>query len=82
MMWEKTPAREANIARQKVILNDHFSGRRVRVLKTSKVTSAQKEGIKRRRYAGEDPMDLALEFGISAGYIRSLAQWIDEPHGA
>ena len=81
-MWENTPARAENIVRQKRILNDHFSGRRVRGFRTAKVTSAQKDEIKRRRYGGEDPRDLALEFGISAGYIRSLAQWIDEPHGA
>lgn len=82
MKWEMTPAREANVLKQKVILNDHFSGRRVRGFKASKVTGAQKEDIRRRRYAGEDPMDLALEFGITASYVRSLAQWIDQPHGA
>jgi len=82
MIQEQTPARRANIAKQKKILNDHFSSRQAFGFRKQKITVEQKEDIKRRRYDGEDPRDLALEFGISAGYIRNLAQWNDQPHGA
>jgi hypothetical protein len=82
MIQECTPARAANIVKQKKILNDHFSSRQAFGFRKQKITSVQKEEIKRRRYGGEDPMDLALEFGISAGYVRGLAQWNDRPYGA
>ncbi len=38
-----------------------------------KVTPQQMDEIKQRRWDGEDPKALALEFGISANYIRTMA---------
>lgn len=37
-----------------------------------KVTPVQIDEIRRRKSEGEKPTDLALEFGITAGYIREL----------
>ena len=41
--------------------------------KPRKVTAVQMEEIKQRRLDGETAMELALEFGITAGYIRQFA---------
>lgn len=76
MVWEKTPARAANIAKQREFLNNHFRSRAARGMSKRKITAQQRLDIQRRRYEGEDPKDLALEFGISAVYIAgTLAPW-------
>lgn len=76
MIQEKTPARAANIAKQKEFLNRHFSDRAAKGMRKRKITAEQRIDIQRRRYEGEDPKDLALEFGISANYIAgTLAPW-------
>lgn len=72
-MKEITPAQAEARARFAEGINDIFNKRARLKSAKQKVTSEQKTEIIRRRYEGEDPRDLALEFGISAGYIRSLA---------
>jgi hypothetical protein len=41
--------------------------------KRGKLTPAQRWEIQQRRWKGEDPKDLSLEFGVTASYIRNLA---------
>lgn len=38
----------------------------------SKLTPQQRWDVAQRRDEGEDPKDLALEFGITAAYVRQL----------
>lgn len=40
----------------------------------AKLTPGQRDEIVRRLAAGEKPMDLATEYGVTAKYIRSLRQ--------
>lgn len=76
MVWEETPARRANVQAQKKFMNDHFDRRKALIMRKQKITPEQKAEVIRRRYEGEDPKDLALEFGITAGYIAgTLAPW-------
>jgi len=37
-----------------------------------KITPEQRKEVAERAQSGEKPMDLATEYGISAGYVRSL----------
>lgn len=37
-----------------------------------KLTPQQRWDVTQRRNEGEDPKDLALEFGITASYVRQL----------
>ena len=41
--------------------------------KRGKLTPTQRWDIMQRRWAGEDPKDLSLEFGVTASYVRALA---------
>lgn len=38
----------------------------------AKITPAQRDEIVARKADGEDPRELALEFGVSAAYIREM----------
>ena len=42
--------------------------------RTSKLTGAQVEAIRRRRRQGEDAKRLAQEFGVSKDYVYQLAR--------
>lgn len=64
---EWTPARQVARDNFNQGINNIFAASRRR----SKVTPRQRDEIIRRRREGEDPMALALEFGISAAYIRN-----------
>lgn len=72
-MSEVTPAQAEARARFAEGINDIFQKRARLKARCQKITPEQKREVVRRRYEGEDPKDLALEFGISAGYIRNLA---------
>lgn len=75
MSQELTPARKANIEIQKKVINNHFLSRNRLSNMNRKITSVQRDEVIRRRYEGESPKDLALEFGITANYIMNLAPW-------
>lgn len=75
MSQELTPARKANIERQKQYLNNHFAARESWRRRNQKITNEQRQEVIRRRYEGESPKDLAVEFGISANYVMCLAPW-------
>ncbi|WP_060887631.1 hypothetical protein [Streptomyces caniscabiei] len=51
-------------------------GARLQGFKPPKLTSAQRDDIVRRLGEGEKPVDLAAEYGVSGGTIRSLRQYI------
>lgn len=72
-MSDITPAQAEARAKWADSTNAMFHRRAMLKAHVQKVSSEQKTEIIRRRYEGEDPKDLALEFGISAGYIRNLA---------
>jgi hypothetical protein len=64
---EATPARIA--ARKAFDRQSHLMLKRTR---QSKLTPAQRYEAGVRYSEGEDPKELALEYGISAGWVRSL----------
>jgi DNA-directed RNA polymerase specialized sigma24 family protein len=72
-MKEITPAQAEARARYAEGINRIFEKRAAMKQHVQKITAEQKAEVIRRRYEGEDPKDLALEFGITAGYIRNLA---------
>jgi len=43
--------------------------------RNSKLTSSQRQDVISRFRDGEDPKDLALEYGITASYVRQLGTW-------
>lgn len=43
-----------------------------RLLPKQKLSGAQRDALRARREAGEDPRALALEFGVSASYVRHM----------
>lgn len=55
-------------------LSAHMGHARYSITKNrrSKLTSQQRWEVTQRRDEGEDPKDLALEFGITASYVRQL----------
>lgn len=71
-MSDITPAQAEARAKFAEGINSIFEKRARLRAHVQKITPEQKADVIRRRYEGEDPMDLALEFGISAAYIRSL----------
>lgn len=66
---EWTPARQAARDSYSEGINRIFESSRRR----SKVTPRQREEVVRRCREGEDARALALEFGLSAAYIRNLS---------
>ncbi len=68
-----TPAQAEARAKFAEGINSIFEKRARMKAHVQKITPEQKAEVIRRRYEGEDPRDLALEFGISANYIRNLA---------
>jgi hypothetical protein len=66
---EWTPARQVARDNFKEGISNAFRASRRR----SKVTPRQREEVVRRCREGEDSRALALEFGLSATYIRSLS---------
>jgi len=71
--WEATPARLAARDAWKRQTHEMFAVARRSKEYRRKITVDQRAEVIRRRYEGEDPKDLALEFGISAAYVRNLA---------
>lgn len=71
-MSDITPAQAEARARYAEGINKIFERRAALKRHVQKITPEQKQEVIRRRYEGEDPRDLALEFGISAAYIRNL----------
>ena len=67
-----TPAQAEARARYAEGINKIFERRAALKAHVQKITPEQKTEVIRRRYEGEDPRDLALEFGIRAAYIRNL----------
>lgn len=71
--WEATPARLAARDAWKRQTHEMFLTAQRSKNFNRKITPDQRAEVIRRRYEGEDPRNLALEFGITAGYIRNLA---------
>lgn len=63
-----TPSRVAHRVERSAEINNIFSA----IKRRRKITPRQRDDIKQRRDEGEDPKDLALEFSITASYVRQL----------